>query len=440
MKTSLPDASIEKALTGLCSTPANSVRTRTRRQPVHTLYGGAHLFTAAATEKLGAIARRSFDTNAGDVETFASVFAIKDDLAEIVFQRVQDKLRKETIEDLRIDFEDGYGVRSDLDEDGHAVNAALETAKALSENTLPEFFGIRVKSLSPETSARAIRTLDLYLTTLTESSKGELPANFVVTLPKVEEPHQVRVFVEILDDLERQLGMTQGKIGIEVMVETVRSLIAADGTVGLAKIVEAADGRCRGAHFGAYDYTADCGITAQFQDLRHPACDFARHIMQVSLAGTGVHLSDGATTIMPIGPHRGNDLSASESAENRMAVQSAWKKHYDNCRYALQNGFYQGWDLHPAQIPARYAAVYTFFLEGLDAATARLKNFVEKAARATLVGNDFDDAATGQGLLNYFIRAIDCSAITEQEAIDRTGLSLPELRSGSFSEIISSRQ
>ena len=79
-------------------------------------------------------------------------------------------------------------------------------------------------------------------------------------------------------------------------------------------------------------------------------------------------------------------------------------------------GFYQGWDLHPAQLPTRYAAVYAF-LESLDAASERLRNFVEKAAKATLVGDVFDDAATGQGLLNYFLRATNCGALTEEEAL-----------------------
>ncbi len=86
------------------------------------------------------------------------------------------------------------------------------------------------------------------------------------------------------------------------------------------------------------------------------------------------------------------------------------------------NGFYQGWDLHPAQLPTRYAAVYAFFLEGLDAASDRLTNFVTKAAQATLVGEVFDDAATGQGLLNYFLRAMNCGAITEREAVEQSGL------------------
>ena len=96
--------------------------------------------------------------------------------------------------------------------------------------------------------------------------------------------------------------------------------------------------------------------------------------------------------------------------------------------------------MHPAQLPTRYAAVYSFFLESLDAASERLRNFVEKAAKATLVGDVFDDAATGQGLLNYFLRAINCGAVTEDEAMQLSSLTHEELLSGSFMKILRNRQ
>jgi hypothetical protein len=227
---------------------------------------------------------------------------------------------------------------------------------------------------------------------------------------------------------------------MEMMIETTQSIIGFDGRSSLSAMLGAADGRCRGAHFGTYDYTASCSITAAYQDMLHPACDFARNVMQVAFGGTGVWLSDGATNIMPVAPHRGDNLPAQQLAENKAVVHRAWKLHYDHCRHSLANAFYQGWDLHPAQLPTRYAAVYSFFLEGLDAASERLSNFVEKAAQATLVGDVFDDAATGQGLLNYFLRAINCGAITEDEAIRRTGITLDELRAASFVTILKNRQ
>ena len=120
-------------------------------------------------------------------------------------------------------------------------------------------------------------------------------------------------------------------------------------------------------------------------------------------------------------------------------VHRAWRLHVDHIRHSLVNGFYQGWDLNPAQLPTRYAAVYSFFLDSLDAATERLRNFILKAGQATLVGDVFDDAATGQGLLNYFLRAMNCGAITEKEAMV-TGLTLEELRSRSFVKIMKGRR
>ena len=176
--------------------------------------------------------------------------------------------------------------------------------------------------------------------------------------------------------------------------------------------------------------------------MRHPACDFARQMMLVSTAGTGIHLSDGATNILPVGPHRaseGQRLTDDQLRQNREAVHSAWRLGFEDNTHSLRNGFYQGWDLHPAQFVTRYAAVYSFFLGSLATASGRLKTFVEKAAVASLFGDVFDDAATGQGLLNFFLRGIACGAITESEALE-TGLTIEELRSRSFFKILESRR
>ena len=411
-----------------------------RRQPVHTVYGGAHLFKADTTVKLGQLAVRSFNAFAPDSATFAETLGIPGQISSTVFERVAEKLGREAVEDFRIDFEDGYGTRSDAEEDGHVVSAANEVAKGMADRTLSPFIGIRIKTFSEELHARAIRTLDLFLTTLTDATGGKLPDNFVVTLPKIVTPEQVATLIDIFDEIEPKLGLAAGSLKMEMMVETTQSIIAADGSSGLPRMLEAARGRCTAAHFGTYDYTASCSITAAYQDMLHPACDFARNAMQVAFGGTGIWLSDGATNIMPVAPNRGEGLTAEQIDENNTVVRRAWKLHYDHCRHSLANAFYQGWDLHPGQLPTRYAAVYTFFLEGLDAASERLRNFVEKAAQATLVGDVFDDAATGQGLLNYFLRAINCGAITEEEATRRTSITLDELRSGSFVKILKNRQ
>ena len=153
-------------------------------------------------------------------------------------------------------------------------------------------------------------------------------------------------------------------------------------------------------------------------------------------------LSDGATNIMPVGPHRetaDRPLTKAQLAENQAVVFNAWRISYANIRHSLETGFYQGWDLHPAQLPIRYAATYVFFLETLEQASARLKGFMEKAAKATLLGDVFDDAATGQGLLNFFLRGLACGAITEAES-EKTGLAFEDLQTRSFLKILERRK
>ncbi|HEV3058626.1 MAG TPA: hypothetical protein VGY48_10265 [Vicinamibacterales bacterium] len=396
------------------------------RQPVHTVYGGAHLFKADSAQKLGAVALKTLQEHAPDAPTFARALDLSPTLADPIYLRVIDKLTREPVEDFRIDFEDGFGSRPDDEEDRFALAAADEVAAGLEARTLPPSIGIRIKPLSEEHKRRSLRTFDLFLTRLFDKTGGTLPPNFVVTLPKITAPEQVTAMASACDAFEYWRDIAKDQLRFELMVETTQSIVSPDGTIALPRLIAEGNGRIVAAHFGAYDYTAACGITAAHQHMLHPACDFARHVMQVALAGTGIWLSDGATNILPVG--------------SSDAVRQAWRLHAQHVRHSLTNGFYQGWDLHPAQLPSRYAAVYSFFLEGFDAAAERLRSFVSRAAQATLAGEVFDDAATGQGLLNYFLRALNCGALTDAEAVGRTDLTLEELRSRSFSKILKLRR
>jgi citrate lyase beta subunit len=393
--TSLSSAELDAVTASL---PGAPFAFPSERQPVHTVYGGAHLFKRGTMQRIGELALASLDV--GYLE-----------LPDYLEKRIREKLEREPVEDFRIDFEDGFGSRTDAEEDEAAVHAARETREA----SLPTFFGIRVKSLAADTRSRALRTLDIYLTALERS----LPANFVITLPKVEHAAEVSALVSALEILERKLRLP--KIPVEIMVETPRCLNGA-----LPAILAAADGRLRGAHFGAYDYTASLGIAASEQSLAHPACDLARQLMLLGFAGTATWLSDGATSVLPVG---------SEPAK----VKAAQRLAFADVRRSLHQGFYQGWDLHPAQLPARYAALFSFFQEGLSPATERLRNFVGKAAQASTVGTSFDDAATGQGLLNFFLRGLSCGALTEAEVAE-TGLTVRELQLRSFAKIVETRR
>jgi citrate lyase beta subunit len=411
------------------------------RQPVHTVYGGGHLFRRDTARKLGQVARSALADFASDATTLARAVGLRGDaaFAESVHERVVAKLEREPVEDFRIDFEDGYGARADAEEDGHVLQAAIEVAAGARDGTLPPYVGIRVKTLNEEWRRRSVRTLDLFIGTILREF-GTLPPGFVVTLPKITVVDQVIYFAAVLSELERVHGLERGSLRFEIMVETPQIIIDASGRCLLPALLDAGDGRISGAHFGTYDYTAGTSITAAYQKMRHDACQFALRVMQVAFAGTGVWLSDGSTTTMPVPVHRGDGLTDAQVDENRGSVHRAWRLHYDDVRHSLENGFYQGWDLHPAQLPTRYAAVFAFFLEGLDAAAARLKNFVERAAQATLVGDVFDDAATGQGLLNYFLRAINCGAISEEHAAAMTGVTRDELLGRSFVRILEGRR
>ena len=443
------------------------------RQPVHTVYGGAHIFKEGTAMKMGVGAINHIRAYAPNFVEFSKILELKgydqlpnsqEDISTLeeyfasesseskeehsayfsytVYQRVLEKLSREAVEDFRIDFEDGYGNRPEEEEDNHAVLAAEEVAKGMISHSLPPFIGIRIKPLTEEQKNRAIRTLDIFISSLSERTNGKLPDNFVVTLPKVTIPEQVTALVQLFEVLEQKTDLPTGSLKLELMIETPQSILDSNGNSALPSLVKASDGRCTGAHFGVYDYTASTNITAENQSLTHPNCDFARHMMQVALGGTGVRLSDGATNIMPVGPHRptdGNPLTDSQLEENKMVVHNAWRLNFNNVSHSLKHGYYQGWDLHPSHLPLRYAAVYSFFLEGLSSTSVRLKSFMGKAAQATLIGDVFDDAATGQALLNYFLQGISCGAILEKD-VEKTGLTLDEIRTRSFKNILEGRQ
>jgi citrate lyase beta subunit len=412
---------------------------RIGRQPVHSFYGGAHLYQSGSAKKLGAAALRALDEYAPDSATLARVVGLEDAaLASAVHLRVREKLVREPIEDQRIDFEDGYGHRSDLEEDAHAAFVGRELARGAKEGSLPPFIGVRVKPFSDELVRRSLRTLDLVVSTLVTELGSRIP-RLIVTLPKVTTPAHVTGLSDAIDALEAKLGIERGTLCIELMIETTSAFFDLEGRLALVDLAKAARGRCSGVHFGTYDYTAQCNISAAHQRMDHPACDFAKHLMQIAFSGTGVFLSDGATNVMPVAIHRGSSLTLEEQSENREAVHRAWRRHYDDARRSLVNGFYQGWDLHPAQLVTRYAAVYAFFLESLPEASSRLASFIEKAARASLAGNVFDDAATGQGLLAFFLRGLASGALTGAEVL-KTGLSVEELKGRSFLEIVNARR
>lgn len=430
------------------------------RSPVHVVYGGADRFAADTPAKLGRIAIATLAEHTPNFVEFADAMHIPgteglprlpDVVAKIesriasdpqkarklqpdawvawtVYEKILRKLESEPVEDFRIDFEDGYGFRTDEEEDADAVRTANETAAAMKAGSLPPFFGIRVRSFAPASYGRAKRTLEKFLGTLTKTSEGSIPENFVVTLPKVTDKKQVREMCSVLKKIEKKHGISSGSIGLEIMIETAEAIFDRKGNIALPGIVSAAKGRCSSVHFGAYDYTSALGISSRHQALDHPACDFARQIMLASLAPAGIRLVDSVTTELPVPLHRGNDLTEGQQAENRRAIHTGWRIHFQNVSKSMANGFYRSWDLHPNQLPARYAAVYFFYLDGFDIQAKRLRRSLDMSAKASLTGNVFDDAASVRGIVTFMQNAFDCGAVNEDEIKIATGLSSDELK------------
>ncbi|WP_394359273.1 DUF6986 family protein [Amycolatopsis sp. SB7-3] len=347
------------------------------RQPVHTVYVPASQYKTRLVADWGKQALRVFGEHADQLGLDA-------DIAD----RVRTKLLTEPIEDLRIDFEDGLGRPGDEEEDA----IALAAGRTLAVTGGTPFVGIRFKSFEAATRRRGIRTLDLFLAGLLES--GPLPDGFVVTLPKVTAVEQVEVAADVMERLESAYGLAEGALRFEVQIETAQSIVDIDGTVAVPRIIEAARGRCSGLHYGTYDYSAGLGISAEYQSMEHPAADFAKQLMQVSAAGTGVRLSDGSTNKLPVGD----------------AILPAWREHLRLVRRSLERGFYQGWDLHPHQLPTRFAATYAFFREGFPAALGRLRDYADQTGRGVL-----DEPATAQALASFLLRGLDCGAVDTGE-------------------------
>ena len=353
------------------------------RRPIHTAYVGAHLFRAGLVAEWGELALKALAQCAPDARALGA--ALDCHVDGQVFARVGEKLRREPVEDLRIDFEDGFGSRSDEEEDGVARAAGAEVAVGLAR--LPSFLGLRIKPLAAERAPRARRTLELFVTSLVERSGGQLPTHFTVTLPKVATIEEVATLMRLLEDLESRVHLEAGALTLELMVETPQALLGPDGRCPLPALVAATRGRCVGVHFGVYDYSAALDIAPAQHRLRHPACDHARHVMQLALAGTGVLLSAGSTNVLPVPP--------------RDHLLRAWRLHFQDVRHSLVSGFYHGWDLHPAQLVTRYVAAYGFFRECLE---------------STAVGTLLEDPAARGVRASLIRRAVDCGALNEEEA------------------------
>jgi citrate lyase beta subunit len=364
------------------------------RQPVHTIYVPADRYDAGTVRGWAEEAKLALAAHGGSVMDLAEALDLKPSVAVEVYDRIRRKLDTEAIEDLRIDFEDGYGSRPDEDEDAAAVAAAQALAASITAGTFAPFHGIRVKSFEAPTRRRGLRTLQLFVRTLVEA--GGLTDGFVVTLPKVTSVEQVEAFVFALERVEESCSLEPGTLHFEIQVETPQAILAADGTALIARMVHAGGRRVTGLHYGTYDYSASLGVASGYQSLEHPVADHAKAVMQVAAAGTGVFVSDGSTNVLPVG--------------ERGSVQAAWRLHVRLVRRSLERGIYQGWDMHPAQLPSRYVATYAFFREGLFGAAERLRAYVHGGQSGFL-----DEPATAAAMAGFLLRGLECGALDAAE-------------------------
>ncbi len=377
------------------------------RQPVHTAYAPADRFHPDLAADWGRQALQALADCAPSPAEFGAATGLPDDIAAIVHERVVAKLSSEPVEDLRLDFEDGYRPAAvsttgddDAAEDADARTAARNLSAAAAAGSAPPFTGIRCKSLEAATRLRAIRTITIFLGELL--AHGPAPAGFALTLPKVSSPDQVRAMALLCESLEQAFGLPGGGLVFEIQAETPQLILGADGGATVARCVHAGGERLVGIHYGTYDYAAALGIAGEFQRLDHPAADHARQVMQVAAAGTRVRLSDGSYNVLPAG--------------SRADVVAAWRQHSHLVRRSLERGFYQGWDLHPAQLVSRYAATYGFFVAGVDRACDRLRSYTGSAASSTL-----EEPATARALAGFLLRGLDCGALSEADIRERRG-------------------
>ncbi|WP_112238614.1 DUF6986 family protein [Kribbella monticola] len=376
------------------------------RQPVHTVYVPADKFHAGTVGEWATAARAALSTHGGSPTELAEALELPPELADEVYERVHAKLESEPIEDLRIDFEDGYGTRPDEQEDAAAVDAARALADLVKTAEAPPYHGLRIKSLEAPSRRRGVRTLDLFVGEL--AGAGALTDGFVITLAKVTSVEQIEAMVLVLDSIEKAHGVPAGSLKFEIQVETPQAILGADGTTPLGRMIRAGAGRVTGLHYGTYDYSASLGVAAAYQSMEHPVADHAKDVMQLAAAGTGVFVCDGSTNVLPIG--------------DRSAVHAAWRLHLRLVRRSLARGIYQGWDMHPAQLPSRYVATYLFYREGLMSAAARLRAYVDGGDSGYL-----DEPATAAALAGYLLRALDCGALDHTELHDLIGIDTPTL-------------
>ncbi|MEV6768317.1 aldolase/citrate lyase family protein [Nocardia sp. NPDC051030] len=367
-------AGIESRLNAVDSELARNYPGDRAGQPIHTAYISAAEATADLPHEWGAAAAELAELH-GDLLTGLA--------GSEVFDLALNTLRQRPIQDLRLDFEDGYGTRGDEVEDRDATHAGEVLAKLPAEVISR---GIRMKGLTTAEWPRAVRTLERVL-----EGAGGVPAGFVFTIPKIRAAEQADIAVLLCEAIESAHGLAAGSLKFELQIESPQAVIAADGTATVAQAIHRSAGRCTGLHYGTYDYSAACGISPQFQSLEHPVADHAKAVMQAAAAQTGVWVCDGSTQVLPIGTD--------------VEVRTALDRHFRLVSRSLERGYYQGWDMGAGHLATRWLATFAFYRGALGAAAPRIGRYLDRQGSAVV-----DEPATAQALATVVLRGLACGA------------------------------
>lgn len=443
MNRTFTETKLEAMLSGLDTADTPLVYAR---RPVNRICCSAERFDGGATRRAGEAALQAFDSHAPDFVTFARAMWLNgadtlpryDDLTQelefelienaenvkaknyaawyawTIYQRTIEKLRNAPVEELQI------VLTGDL-HSAHASTASTELAKAFLDGALPPFVSLSIPTIEPS----ALNALDLFLVNLIEKTAGKLPEEFSVTVAKAARPEEIAALEVFLSGFENRHAFTPGSIKIGLTISSPGAIVDDGGQIVLTKLAGAGRGRCVSAHLDADSFLSELDVPAAHRYPRHEACNFARQIMHLVLSPMNIGLSDSIVPPRELSPGADTHL-----------IHRAWREHFNSVTHSMIGGFYQGLDPDPRLLPARYAAIYSFFMEATGEQGKRFQQFAHEAA----AGRGSGDEGHAQRLLNFFYRALDCGALTQLEVSEATGLTREELALDSFSEIVRRRQ
>jgi citrate lyase beta subunit len=302
---------------------------------------------------------------------------------------------------VMVDGEDAQALRDDVVERGRET--AIKVFRDARWGKTLRFY--RPSGLSLDYCLRDI------VIVLTESAKGLPPESFPVdgvVWPKTEHPGELALVCEMLDTLERKLGLPENHIKLEFLVESGWAVAQ------LPLLVKASIHRLAGIIWGIADYSADIGLPRIDND--HPVCDWVRMTI-VNMAGAiGVPSIDNMTVNYPV------PQASRTAAENKKLVLARLKEVYDDAVHGQKLGMDGKWVGHPLQLLCvrlayRLAFTEEEFREELEKIEA-YKAAVEQELGATIIKGVMSDRATDRHARWKIRKAIACGHLAPAKGLE----------------------